>query len=379
MRILHLRLENWKNFRKVDIPLRRRAFVVGPNASGKSNLLDAIRFLQDLAAVSGGLQKAVLSRGGVSKIRCLAARMHSDIAFQIELGLEAESPQWRYRIVFNQDNLRRPIIREEVVCRDGAQLLARPDEQDSVDPERLTQTYLEQVNTNRGFREIAEFLGTVKYLHIVPQLIRDTERYLGRSKDPFGSDFLEQVARTSNRTRDARLKRIGEALKVAVPQLSEIELFRDERGTPHMRGKYEHWRPRGAWQGEDQFSDGTLRLLGLLWAVLDGTGPLLLEEPELSLHPAVVKYIPQMLWRAARKSGRQILLSTHSVELLADPGIAADEVLMLSPTRNGTEVMVAATQRDVAELLKAGISISDIVMPRIAPKNPQQLSLFETV
>jgi len=379
MRILHLRLENWKNFRKVDIPLRRRAFVVGPNASGKSNLLDAIRFLQDLAAVSGGLQKAVLSRGGVSKIRCLAARMHSDIAFQIELGLEAESPQWRYRIVFNQDNLRRPIIREEVVCRDGAQLLARPDEQDSVDPERLTQTYLEQVNTNRGFREIAEFLGTVKYLHIVPQLIRDTERYLGRSKDQFGSDFLEQVARTSNRTRDARLKRIGEALKVAVPQLSEIELFRDERGTPHMRGKYEHWRPRGAWQGEDQFSDGTLRLLGLLWAVLDGTGPLLLEEPELSLHPAVVKYIPQMLWRAARKSGRQILLSTHSVELLADPGIAADEVLMLSPTRNGTEVMVAATQRDVAELLKAGISISDIVMPRIAPKNPQQLSLFETV
>lgn len=202
---------------------------------------------------------------------------------------------------------------------------------------------------------------------------------MGRSKDPFGSDFLEQVARTSNRTRDARLKRIGEALKVAVPQLSEIELFRDERGTPHMRGKYEHWRPRGAWQGEDQFSDGTLRLLGLLWAVLDGTGPLLLEEPELSLHPAVVKYIPQMLWRAARKSGRQILLSTHSVELLADPGIAADEVLMLSPTRNGTEVMVAATQRDVAELLKAGISISDIVMPRIAPKNPQQLSLFETV
>jgi hypothetical protein len=56
----------------------------------------------------------------------------------------------------------------------------------------------------------------------------------------------------------------------------DLEFYRDPaKGTPHLRGKYEHWRPRGAWQTEGQFSDGTLRLLGLLWAVLDRTGPLL--------------------------------------------------------------------------------------------------------
>jgi len=37
MRITHIRLENWKNFRFVDIPLQRRLFIIGPNASGKSN------------------------------------------------------------------------------------------------------------------------------------------------------------------------------------------------------------------------------------------------------------------------------------------------------------------------------------------------------
>jgi hypothetical protein len=63
--------------------------------------------------------------------------------------------------------------------------------------------------------------------------------------------------------------------------LKELELWRDVRGTPHLRGKYEHWRPQGAWQTEEQFSDGTLRLMGLLWISLAGGGPSLLEEPEL--------------------------------------------------------------------------------------------------
>ncbi len=103
------------------------------------------------------------------------------------------------------------------------------------------------------------------------------------------SDFLKQIARTPDRTREAWLRRIQDALRVAVPQLDEIELKRDDRGTPHLRGKYAHWRPGGAWQKEDQFSDGTLRLMGLLWSMLEGTGPLLLEEPELSLHPEVVR------------------------------------------------------------------------------------------
>jgi predicted ATPase len=96
---------------------------------------------------------------------------------------------------------------------------------------------------------------------------------------------------------------------VAVPQLQEIELWRDVRGTPHLRGKYQHRRPQGAWQNEDQFSDGTLRLMGLLWVALDKDGPLLLEEPELSLHPEIVRVLPQMLARVQRRTGRQIFLS----------------------------------------------------------------------
>jgi AAA15 family ATPase/GTPase len=53
MQFTRVQLGNWKNFTHVDVALARRAFIVGPNASGKSNLLDALRFLRDLAEVLG--------------------------------------------------------------------------------------------------------------------------------------------------------------------------------------------------------------------------------------------------------------------------------------------------------------------------------------
>src|SRR3954447_5399695 len=78
MRFTRLQLENWRNFRSVDVPLAQRVFVVGPNASGKSNLLDAIRFLRDVADPAGGLRRAVDERRGMDAIRSIhAPQAHS--------------------------------------------------------------------------------------------------------------------------------------------------------------------------------------------------------------------------------------------------------------------------------------------------------------
>ncbi len=74
MRLTHLTLKNWRNFKHADFDLQDRMFVIGPNASGKSNLLDALRFLKQIASTGGGFQDAVDRRGGMSRIRCLAAR-----------------------------------------------------------------------------------------------------------------------------------------------------------------------------------------------------------------------------------------------------------------------------------------------------------------
>ena len=269
MIVSQVMLKNWRNFRSVHVQMGERVFVVGPNASGKSNFLDVFKFLRDIAKQGGGLQKSVSDRGGISKIRCLAARQYPDIEIQVDLAESSgQALIWKYAIGIKQEprGNRQPYLTYERVWRGNQQLLDRPDDNDGSDQVRLTQTHLEQINANQSFREISKFLESVLYLHLVPQLLRHPDAFSGPgiTGDPFGRNFLDRVARTPEKIRRSRLKRIERALRIAVPQLKELTDVKDKGGFPHLEAVYEHWRPKGAKQREDQFSDGTLRLIGLL-------------------------------------------------------------------------------------------------------------------
>jgi len=382
MIISNIKLKNWRNFRSVEVPLSRRMFLVGPNASGKSNFLDALRFLRDIAkSEGGGLQKAVSERGGISKIRCLAARKEPQIEIEVHLAeSQGKEPFWKYGIGIKQESrgLRQPFVFYEKVWEGNDLILDRPDDQDKKDKFRLKQTHLEQINANLEFRDVARFFQSINYMHLVPQVLRYPEIFTGPAvkEDPFGRSFLERVVQTPGRTRRARLKKIEKALRIAVPQLKHLTDTRDERGVPHLEVVYEHWRPKAGKQSEDQFSDGTLRLIAFLWSILDGDSLLLMEEPELSLHSGIVTKLPGLMWRIQNKKKRQILISTHSADLLSDKGIGGEEVLLLMPDYEGTNVETASSMRDVKSLLDGGFSVAEAVIPKTEPKNLVQLSLF---
>lgn len=379
LRFTRLHAERWKNFSSFEIALQRRAFFVGANAAGKSNLLDIFRFLRDISKVGGGFRQAVESRGGVSAIRSLFSRKKTDVLIDVSVGTESSPDIWKYQLVFGQDNNRQARIIAEKVYRNGTIILDRPDKDDRNDDARLSQTHLEQISANKQFRGLADFFESISYRHIVPQIVREPDRSFGRSEDPYGGDFLEVIARTPKRTRDARLKRIADSLAFAVPQLSELTLDQDTKGFWHLKGRYMHWRATGAWQTEDQFSDGTLRLMGLLWALMESGGALLLEEPELSLHPAVVKHLPALFSRVGRRAGRQVIVTTHSDALLSDEGIGLDEVHLLATAHEGTNVQTAVHDDQIRLLLEKGVTMADAVFPRVRPSSIDQLPLFSNL
>ncbi len=386
MFVKKLRIENWKNFSKGEANLPHRLFLIGPNASGKSNFLDIFRFLRDLClSKGGGLRQAVEDRGGVSVIRCLASRRYPDILIEVEIQEEGSKDAskkdglWLYRLRFNQDNLRRPIVREEHVEYNGKVVLNRPNEDDKADSLRLTQTALEQITFNEKFRPIAAFFQSVNYQHLLPQVIRDPQGFSPNQveNDPFGRDFLQRVKNTTALIRNSRLKKIQSVLKVAAPQLKELTITSDKYGAPHLVGLFEHWRPGAGKQNETQFSDGTLRLFGLLWSLFEGDGPLLIEEPELSLHSEVVRHLPQMIERInrQRKIRRQVIISTHSTEMLDDPGISGHEVIRLAPDPDGTLLKSPMDDPEEVNQLRNGLTIADVVLPKSAPSDQMELFL----
>lgn len=385
MLVTRLILRNWRNFRSVDVRLGKRCYLIGANASGKSNLLDVFRFLRDVSRVSGGgLQKAVEQRGGITKLRCLQARADHTVRIEVHLSETADDPEpaWKYALAFKAEGkgAQRILLTEETIHRrdQPEPILSRPDEADHRDSLRLTQTHLEQITSNAAFREIAEHFQGTTYLHLVPQLLKHADEISGRmlEDDPFGQGLLQRIARTTPKTRDARLRRIRETLEKAVPQFSDLRFEKDEiTGLPHLSACYQHWRPNGAWQREDQFSDGTLRLIGLLWALQDGDGLLLLEEPELSLNDAIVRHIPLMVDRVlrARRSERQVMVSTHSQTLMAELADSRD-VLLLEPTADGTRVRPANAEEQAQ--MAAGLNAAEVLLPKTRVQTADQPGLF---
>lgn len=380
MIIHNIELHNWKNFQQCSVDLTERCFIVGANATGKSNFLDAIRFLRDIVKQGGGLQTAVESRGGITKIRCLAARTKTDVKITVTLREQEDSEdKWIYSLDFKhtgggiQKN-EVSIISEQVYAANTNEcILNRTKNSADEDEETLKYTHLEQANANQKFREIKDTFLNIDYLNIVPQMVRESSSATNK-EDYYGRNFLTQLSKLNETTRNSYLRKVNEVMKLAVPQLDKLAFVKDENGLYHLEAKYMHWRAQGSKQTEMQFSDGTLRLIGFLFAILSGNGIILLEEPEINLHSGVVAQLPEFIAKMQRVKKRQILITTHSYDILSNAGIDGSEVILLENTAAGTEAKPISEIEDIRNILQAGLTVADAVIPRTKPSEVENIA-----
>jgi len=202
-----IKLTNWRNFKAADLELTQRLFLVGPNATGKTNFLEVFRFLRDLVTEGGGLGAAVRTKHGIARLRSLYARSNPEIGIRVELSDVASlEPVWRYEIQFagaGKSGLLK-LARERVHRWNSGRweiVLDRPDAADKADSPRLEQAAISQTSANVQFREVADLFRSVAYLHLVPQLVREGALAppTGIGVDPYGRDLLERIRATSAR------------------------------------------------------------------------------------------------------------------------------------------------------------------------------------
>lgn len=333
--LLKVGLRNYKSIASCDVDLGLLTYLVGPNGAGKSNFLDSLRFVSE--ALSTTLDHAMQVRGGISEVRRRSSGHPNDFSIELWFGLSEGVGIYQFRIGMAKKG-QYVIKREECILHskdtettshfavEGGQLVgSSQDQMPAASPDRL---YLVAASGIPSFRPVFDALSGMDVLSINPESIRQLQ-------NPDSSTTLkrsgENLASIVERMKPKELRQVESFLQKIVPGLDGIcEKSLGNRKTIEFTEK----SPDGkkSWRFDaHSMSDGTLRALGILVGIFQAGGKpdvamsvLGIEEPETALHPAAAGVLRDALRSGSRN--RQLIVSSHSPDLLDDPALDPDSV-----------------------------------------------------
>lgn len=352
-----------------NIELQRLNVIIGPNASGKSNLLEAIDILR---ATPTDVTQPIRDGGGVEEFlwkglpakHLPAARIETEVYYP-----EGKGPL-RYRLAFTIVGQRFEIVDEAVenpVQQPGesdvyfyyryqsghpvVNVRARVDAAAASAEERVRRSlHREDVVPNQSIlaqRKDPDQYPEITYLGAQfsrTRLYREWD--LGRNTEPrkpqkvdLPSDFLSDNAdnlplvlndlesRSETRTLiNKHLEKFSESMEAVTARLygGTVQIVLHEKNLKEIPAT--------------RMSDGTLRFLCLLSVLCHPEPPPLicLEEPEIGLHPDILPIVAHLLVEASNRS--QLIVTTHSDTLVSALTDEAESVLVCERTEDGTQL-----------------------------------------
>lgn len=339
-----VRIRGYKSIAFCDVELAPLTVLVGRNASGKSNFLDALAFLRD--ALRFNVPEAIKLHGGFPAILCRSVNSPA-LSIEIEASFEDDpgtiahyaltlpasqgsEPVLPHEGLRFEDVTGKPIRRFEV--RQGKAewwddgISAQPSRSEYVAPNHL---YL-GVYRNPQFLELTESLGYMGIHQFHPEAIRRLQRSArGYLLERDGSNLANVIAMLQEKDPDL-LERVKRYLTSISPDVQDFNPVRyGEYETIRFRLRSTSASPPLEFDAASM-SDGTLRALAALTAAFQVIFPkgrssvVGIEEPETSLHPAAVRALVDAFDEATTRT--QVLITTHSPLLLDNPTITPDSV-----------------------------------------------------
>ena len=310
------------NFRSlgpnVEIKPGALNFLVGANGSGKSNILRALTFVRE--AVRMGLPGAITNNNGIESIRRYSSGRPRNVKIEIEAkvqhgtvnyGFEItgdHSEEYRVKTEWGNLNIAGKVTRfsMESDIWNGPENL-----QPSIDNQSLAITSL---GGDTRIKPLWDLLANMMVYAIYPDVLREPQKY--SSETPMQTRGENWVSILYQQEREGWKTDLVAALKKLTGDIDDIKVAK----TSGFLITQFHHEVRGEktkkWFGADLESDGTLRVAGLLTALLQKPAlPLIgVEEPELTVHPGALPLIYDYLSEASSRS--QIFVTTHSPILL---------------------------------------------------------------
>ncbi len=349
--IRRVRLRNYKSIAACDVTLEQLVFLVGRNGAGKSNFLNALSFVAD--ALRGSLDLALRERGSIQEVRRRSGGHPNHFGIRLDFELPGGEvgfysfrigarPQGGYLVQEERCDIAPALglgADRSFHLREGSLVASSIRVPPAVLKDRL---FLVAASGLPEFRPAFDALSRMVVYNINPRLIADVQ-------PPDPGDLLRRdgsnAASVFHALAAADQSRIEARLAAIVPGIAGIER-RDFGGRETLEfrqvtaGQASPWRFPAA-----SMSDGTLRAFGVLLAIAqlgraaDAVSPPLLigiEEPEIALHPGAAATLLGALRSGATQG--QILVSSHSPELLDNDDIPAESLLAVESHDGQTRI-----------------------------------------
>lgn len=389
-------LKNYKSIAGCDVQLQPLTFLIGRNGSGKSNFLDALRFVAD--ALNLSLDHAVRERGGINNIRRRSRGHPNHFSIRLEFTLsEGFTGHYAFQIKTLSSGSYK-VQTEECSIQNKACLAPEAyfhvengtvtDRSTEIAPAAITdRLYLINASGLPEFRPVYDAFSQMGFYNFNPDKIRDLQ-------DPGPGDILlrdgSNLTSVFKQLSPAMKQDIEEYLSIIVPGVRSVEIEKfGSKETLAFRqnviGDKHPWRFFA-----NNMSDGTLRLLGILVALFQGNNGIQkqmslvgIEEPEIAIYPAMVGALLDEFRHAAHKA--QVIITTHSPDLLEDKHLDVDSILaveahdgntVIAPVDEVGRSVVHDKLFTISELLR-----KDQLQPDpasvVSPKKAKQLPLFD--
>ena len=343
-------LKNYKSIAACDVRLQPLTFLVGRNGSGKSNFLDALRFVAD--ALNSSLGHAIRDRGGINDV-CRRSRGHPNhFSIRLEFALPEgftghyalqirKRPPGGYEVQIEECSVQNKLCpTSEAYFRVESGTVT--DTSMEVAPAAaLDRLYLVNASGLPEFRPVYDAFSRMGFYNLNPDKIREFQ-----NPDPGNVLMRDGGNLTSVLTQLAPTVKtnIEEYLATIVPGIRSVDVkdfgpketleFRQ-----NVTGDTHPWRFLA-----NNMSDGTLRALGGILVALFQGGydpqkrvPLVgIEEPEIALHPAAAGVLLDALRDGAHKT--QMITTSHSSDLLEDKHLDVDSILAVEAYDGNTVI-----------------------------------------
>jgi predicted ATPase len=313
-RITRLSIRGFKSIAKLDdFDLQPVNVFIGPNAAGKSNFIALFRLLNEMMTPPGQLQSYVQRAGGANAILHGGVRNTRQLDIQLALHLaEIGSVQCRFllghaggdQFFFESEDIR-------VGNSDSEQLIRTKGHREAklLEFAESGNPRAQRIRSALGMPAVYHFHDTSATSRIRQQCSLDNNVALSHDGANLGPFLL--------RLRDSRpefYRRILETIRQAAPFFAEFVL------KPQNQSILLRWRERDSDVifGPHQASDGSLRLFALISLLLQPEDELpkvvVIDEPELGLHPSAISIIAGLLKSVSHRV--QVIVATQSVNFI---------------------------------------------------------------